>query len=52
MMGYEKDFIYKMLPSLTKAINRLADEVHTLNENLGNNKENQSESNELIIDED
>lgn len=32
MMQYEKDFIYKVLPNLTKAVNHLADELKRYND--------------------
>ena len=33
MTGYEKDFIYKTIPSLTKAINNLSDKIESKNTN-------------------
>lgn len=43
MMQYEKDLIYTILPNLTKAVDRLANELKRYNDNR---EQEQSESNE------
>lgn len=40
MTGYEQDFIYKVLPRLTKAIEGLTTEIKRYNDNIQHVEEN------------